>query len=32
MRYLSAKQLTTHEKNEKENTVSPFAGFWLMTG
>ena len=32
MRYLAGKRLTTHEKNEKKNTVSLFAGFWLMTG
>jgi hypothetical protein len=32
MRYLTGKRLTTHEKNENKNTVSRFAGFWLMTG
>jgi hypothetical protein len=32
MRHLAGKWLTTHEKKEKKNTVSLFAGFWLMTG
>jgi uncharacterized membrane protein (UPF0127 family) len=32
MRYLAGKRLTTHEKNEKKNTMSLFAGVWRMTG
>jgi hypothetical protein len=32
MPYGSANCLTPHEKKEKKNTVSPFNGFWLMTG
>jgi hypothetical protein len=31
MRYLTGDRPTTHEKNEKKNHVSLFAGFWLMT-